>query len=68
MDVDMNFKYGYCDTCGTQVVRDPDTLAEVHLDITYANCGIEGEITPLADRIEGVVQIPQPRRRHLRAL
>ena len=49
-----------CATCGTPVLRDEETLAEVHRDPTYDKCGIEGELGSLADRIEGKASPAKP--------
>ena len=73
MDMDTNFTItsSICETCGTEVLRDEESGAEVHRDITYARCGVEGELASLVEHIEGQkwrgTDAPRPER-HLRSV
>lgn len=49
----MMISSGVCATCGTAVLRDEETCAEVHLDDTYKHCGVEGELAPLLKHLQG---------------
>lgn len=42
---------GTCETCGTDVLCDEESGAEVHLDPSYAKCGTEGWCGNLVDTL-----------------
>lgn len=51
----MTYTYGICETCGTQTIHDEETGAEVHFDVTYQDCGVEGEVSRLADHLDRIL-------------
>jgi hypothetical protein len=42
------YENGTCETCGTHVFRNRETLVEVHADATYENCGAAQTLARLA--------------------